>query len=162
MMPNYCQPIVEYSSEPLSVTTPSWIDVTRFTQSISWFAGTDQDLDAPQNGGATIVLKNGDRRFEPDYTGSPYYPNIVPLRPFRVSIITDGSTLRLAQGIERARRTAGRRFESCRGHSSTAAGSLRSRGGESACNPSASCGKMGNVRRAKRTPVLSPELDQAQ
>src|SRR3954447_6864986 len=97
MMPNYCQPIVEYSSEPLSVTTPTWIDVTRLTQSVSWFAGTGQDLDAPQNGGATIVLKNGDRRFEPDYTGSPYYPNIVPLRRFRVSIIADGSTLR--QGV---------------------------------------------------------------
>ena len=96
-MPNYCTPIVEYSLDPLSVTTPTWIDVTRFTQSVSWFAGTSEDLDQPQNGGCTIVLKNGDRRWEPDYSGSPYYPSVVPLRRFRISIVADGATLR--QGI---------------------------------------------------------------
>lgn len=97
MAAHYCTPLVEYSTDPLSVTTPTWIDVTRFAQSVSWFAGTDQDLDQPQNGGCTIVLKNGDRRFEPDYSGSPYYPNIVPLRRFRVSIVADGATTR--QGV---------------------------------------------------------------
>lgn len=96
-MPAYSQPIVEYSTDPLSVTTPTWLDVTRFVQSASWYAGTQQELAAPQNGGCTIVLKNGDRRFEPDYMGSPYYPNVVPLRRFRISIVADGATVR--QGI---------------------------------------------------------------
>jgi hypothetical protein len=94
---SYCTPIVEYSTDPLSVTTPTWQDVTRFVQSVSWFAGTDQDLDAPQSGGCTIVLKNGDRRFEPGYSGSPYYPSVVPLRRFRISIVADGATVR--QGV---------------------------------------------------------------
>jgi hypothetical protein len=96
-MPAYCQPLVEYSTDPLSDTTPTWQDVTRFVQDVSWFAGTGQDLDAPQNGGCAIVLKNGDRRFEPDYSGSPYYPNVVPLRRFRITVVADGATVR--QGI---------------------------------------------------------------
>jgi hypothetical protein len=96
-MPAYCQPLVEYSTDPLSDTTPTWIDISRFVQDVSWFAGTGQDLDAPQNGGCTIVLKNGDRRFEPDYVSSPLYPNVKPLRRFRISIVADGATVR--QGI---------------------------------------------------------------
>jgi hypothetical protein len=43
-MPAYCRPIVEYSTDPLSVTTPAWIGVTRFVQDVSWYSGTSQDL----------------------------------------------------------------------------------------------------------------------
>ena len=96
-MANYCTPLVEYSTDPLSVTTPTWIDVTRFVQDVSWYAGTATDLDDPQNGGCVIVLKNGDRRFEPDNPASPYYPNVKPLRRFRITITADGNTVR--QGI---------------------------------------------------------------
>lgn len=85
-MPNYLTRKVEFSVDPLSDTTPSWTDVTQYVQAVEWGGGVTKDTDSPQAGGATITLKNMQRRFEPDYTAGAYYPNIVPGRRFRLTM----------------------------------------------------------------------------
>lgn len=96
-MPAYAVAKVELSLDPLSDTTPAWTEVTRYCQGASWSSGKAKDLDDSQAGGATIVLRNDQRRFEPEYSGGAYYPNIRPMRRFRLSVVTSsGTTL---QGI---------------------------------------------------------------
>jgi len=92
---------LEFSVDPLSDTTPAWTDITRYVQAMSWFGGVQKDTDSPEAGGATFVLKNLQRRFEPEYTSGAYYPNIVPGRRFRVTITADG--VNYTQGIYYAR-----------------------------------------------------------
>lgn len=92
---------LEFSVDPLSDTTPAWTDVTRYCQAMTWFGGVQKDTDAPEAGGATFVLKNLQRRFEPEYTAGAYYPNIVPGRRFRVTVTADG--VNYTQGIYYAR-----------------------------------------------------------
>jgi hypothetical protein len=89
-MANYCQPKLEFSPDPLSVTTPTWVDVTSYAMSMSWANGTSSDLDQPQAGAATFTLKNTHRDFEPEYAGGRWAGNIVPLRRFRLSFTADG------------------------------------------------------------------------
>lgn len=96
-MPSYAACKLEFSPDPLSDTTPSWIDVTRYCQSAEWSSGKARDLDDSQAGSATFVLRNDQRRFEPEYTAGAYYPNIVPMRRFRLSIVTAAGTVQ--QGI---------------------------------------------------------------
>lgn len=96
-MPSYASAKVEFSPDPLSDVTPTWIDVSRFIQVVSWGSGKAKDLDDPTAGGASILLENDARRFEPEYVAGAYYPNIVPLRRFRISLVTSAGTTR--QGI---------------------------------------------------------------
>lgn len=96
-MPNYCQHKLEFSRDPLSDSTPTWIDISVFLIEANWSSGKAKDLDEPQAGGATFLLKNTNRRFEPAYAAGAYYPDIVPLRRFRWTIIADGVTY--PQGI---------------------------------------------------------------
>lgn len=62
-------PSLEFSADPLSDTSPTWIDVTSKLLSANWSDGRSNELDAPQAGAATFVLDNRDRRFEPEYAG---------------------------------------------------------------------------------------------
>ena len=79
---------LEFCQQPLSTSNAAatWIDVTTYCQGVSWTSGVSREFDDPQAGGATINLKNLQRRFEPDYTAGAYYPNIVPGRRFRVTV----------------------------------------------------------------------------
>lgn len=90
-MPAYATIKVEFSTNDLSVTSPTWKDVTRYCMSVDWSAGKQRDLDDPQAGGATIRLRNDQRRFEPEYAAGAYYPNIVPLRRFRLTVTAGGT-----------------------------------------------------------------------
>lgn len=92
---------LEFSVDPLSDTTPAWTNITQYVQAMSWFGGVSKDTDAPEAGGATFVLKNLQRRFEPEYASGAYYPNIVPGRRFRVTVTADG--VNYTQGIYYAR-----------------------------------------------------------
>lgn len=90
---------VEFSKDDLSVSNASavWTDISDRVLGIEWWGGKSNDLDAPTSGGATILLDNDDRRFEPDYSASPYYPAIQPDRRFRISITADA--VDYSQGI---------------------------------------------------------------
>ncbi len=90
-MPAYCTPRLLFSPDPLSVTASvNYYDVTTYLINAAWQSGTDRDLDEPEAGQATFVLKNTHRDWEPEYSGGRFYPNIVPMRRFIWSIIADG------------------------------------------------------------------------
>ena len=94
---NYAIAKLEFSTDPLSDTTPAWTNITTYCKSASWSSGVSRELDDPQAGGATFILKNLQRRFEPEYAAGAYYPNIVPGRRFRLTITADG--VNYSQGI---------------------------------------------------------------
>lgn len=82
---------VEFGLEALSDTTPTWVDISDRVESVTWKAGKDSDTDGLEPGEATIVIDNGDRFLEPDYSASPWYPNIRPLRRFRLTVTADAA-----------------------------------------------------------------------
>ncbi|HEY1249208.1 MAG TPA: hypothetical protein VGE97_09490 [Nitrososphaera sp.] len=65
-------------------------DVTAYVRDFSIQAGKGHELDPPQASLAHVTLDNRDRRFEPEYDGSPYYPDIQPLCPIRISAYYGG------------------------------------------------------------------------
>lgn len=64
----------------------SWTDVSAYLRSFHISRGRQYELNAMQAGTCDIVLKNLDRRFEPGYASSPYYPNIRPMVPVRLRV----------------------------------------------------------------------------
>lgn len=71
--------------------TPAWVDIStdrfvRFTVN----RGRQRELDRFMAGRVTIVLTNEDRAFDPTYTSSPFYPNILPMRRIRIRAIWNG------------------------------------------------------------------------
>lgn len=68
----------------------TWTDVSAYVRTVSISRGRSSELDSYQAGTASIVLSNADRRFDPDYTAGPYYPNVTPVRPVRIK---SGSTV---------------------------------------------------------------------
>jgi len=61
------------------------IDVTDKVLSYSINRGKSRQLDRYPAGKAAIVFDNNDRTFDPLYTGSPYYGQIIPRREVRIS-----------------------------------------------------------------------------
>jgi hypothetical protein len=71
---------------------PTWTDVTAYVEGFSVRRGRQTALDQMQTGTATVRLSNLDRRFDPSYTGSPYYPNLKRRRRVRIQAVWDGVT----------------------------------------------------------------------
>jgi len=63
-----------------------WVDVSERLQSISTDRGKSRQLDRFTAGQATITFINQDRAFDPTYTLSPFYGEIVPRRNVRISV----------------------------------------------------------------------------
>lgn len=82
----YVTPLLDFCTDPLSDVTPTWTSVTAYLLEAEWGAGKSSDMDAPQAGTATFRLDNRDRRFEPSYAAGAFYPNVVPLRRFRLRV----------------------------------------------------------------------------
>lgn len=53
-----------------------WVDISDYLMEGNGTRGKSGELDRFQAGSLDVLLDNGDRRFEPEYTGSPYYPDI--------------------------------------------------------------------------------------
>ena len=100
VFPNFvCE--IAWGSNP-GDTSPSWTDVSAYLRGFQISRGRQYELNQSQAGTCNIVLKNLDRRFDPTYTSSPYYPNIVPMVPVRISAVSLGVTYRLFTGyVER-------------------------------------------------------------
>lgn len=62
----------------------SWADITADFMSGSIRRGRNRELDRYQAGSATLVLRNEDRTYDPNYTGSPYNGSILPMRRMQV------------------------------------------------------------------------------
>jgi len=62
-----------------------YYDVTERVKSISIRRGKNRQLDQYDPGLANVVFNNDDRTFDPEYTDSPYYGQIIPKRALRIS-----------------------------------------------------------------------------
>lgn len=63
---------------------PTWTDISSYLRSFQTRRGRGDELDTFSAGTASFVLDNRDRRFDPVHTGSPYYPNVLPMRRVRI------------------------------------------------------------------------------
>lgn len=61
-----------------------WTDVTEWVRSVQTKRGRNSELDEFSTGTASIVLSNADRRFDPEYSSSPYFGAVTPGRPVRI------------------------------------------------------------------------------
>lgn len=89
---------IAFASNP-SDAAPVYTDVSRFVRDIEVERGRQHELDKMEAGTARITLKNLDRRFEPEYSGSPYYPNVLPMKPIRVRATLLSQTYTLFTGF---------------------------------------------------------------
>jgi hypothetical protein len=85
--------LFQLSTSPPS-GAPSWQDVTPYLVAGSFKRGRSFELDRVEAGTAEFRVLNIDRRFDPIYSGSPYYPNLVPLR--RVRLLAEWNGLNYA------------------------------------------------------------------
>jgi hypothetical protein len=63
----------------------TFYDITSRVRSYSIRRGKSRQLDTFQAGVASVVLNNNDRAFDPTFTASPFYGQIVPKREIRIS-----------------------------------------------------------------------------
>lgn len=87
---------IAFATDPAA--TPTWTDVTSYVQSVTWRRGRAHELDQYATGQLGLLLDNRDRRFEPEYAGSPYAPNVVPMRRVRVQAVHSAVTYPLFAG----------------------------------------------------------------
>ena len=62
-----------------------FFDVTDSVRNIAIKRGKNQSLDQYDAGLANVVFNNNDRTFDPEYSGSPFYGQIIPKRQIRIS-----------------------------------------------------------------------------
>ena len=62
-----------------------FFDVTDSVRSIAIKRGKDQGLDRYDAGLANVVFNNNDRTFDPEFSGSPFFGQIIPKRQIRIS-----------------------------------------------------------------------------
>jgi O-glycosyl hydrolase len=74
---------IAFASNP-NGSNPLWTDVTPYVMSLAARRGRSTELDRFEAGTCDIVFKNQDRRFDPLYAGSPYYPNVTTGKRMRV------------------------------------------------------------------------------
>lgn len=64
---------------------PLFYDVTNLVQSVAIQRGKNRQLDQYDQGLANVVFNNNLRTFDPEYTLSPYFGQIIPKRQIRIS-----------------------------------------------------------------------------
>lgn len=76
---------IDFAHGPLTaLASNTWTDITAYVFSFTTRRGRSDALGRMEAGTATVVLDNSDRRFDPTFTTSPYYPNVVPMRKIRI------------------------------------------------------------------------------
>lgn len=70
---------IAFQSNPL--TTPTWTDVSAYVLGFGYQRGRQRDLNRAETGTAYIYLNNEDNRFDPTYSGSPYWFSGVGMQP---------------------------------------------------------------------------------
>jgi hypothetical protein len=90
---------IAFGDPPLTaLASNTWTDVTAYVVSIHTRRGRADPLGRVEAGTAQLVLDNSDRRFDPTYASSPYYPNVVPMKKIRISATYLGITYRIYTG----------------------------------------------------------------
>jgi hypothetical protein len=77
-----------------------WIDVTdHLIDGLEVARGRNRSVDLFTAGTASFRLNNRDRTFDPTNRLSPYYGNLRPMRPVRITAVVNNSDVRLFQGF---------------------------------------------------------------
>src|SRR6266542_2762325 len=92
---------IDWTSNPLDLPS-NWTDVTSRVRGFSFNYGRQRELDRTEVGSGTILFKNLDRALDPSHTGSPYYPNVVPMRHVRIRSARRGLVYDVARGFIRS------------------------------------------------------------
>lgn len=80
------------------ISAYAWLDGNPGGQALSITRGRQFERDTMQAGTLTLLLDNRDRRFDPDNTASPYYPNVIPTRRINVRATFSSITYDLYTG----------------------------------------------------------------
>lgn len=91
------QVLVAFATAPLA--SPTYVDITAYVRSLRIRRGRNNELNRIETSTATLELDNADRRFEPFYSGSPYYPNVIPTRRIQIRAVWAGVTYYLFTGF---------------------------------------------------------------
>lgn len=75
----------QLDTSPYGLGGTIFFDVTSKVRSVAIKRGKNRQLDQYDQGLANIVFNNNDRTFDPEFTGSPYYGQIIPKRQIRIS-----------------------------------------------------------------------------
>lgn len=92
---------VAFASNPtdeVQVFTLVSSDTTGRQIEFSTKRGRQDELKNPETGTMLTSLYNQDRRFDPAYSLSPYFPNVLPVRQARLSAVWAGQTYYLFRG----------------------------------------------------------------
>lgn len=84
---------VAFENDPFTPVVKT--DISAYVISFTTRRGRQGDLSTFASGQATLVLDNRDRRFEPFFASSPYFPFVLPMRLLNISI-SDGTLFRVA------------------------------------------------------------------
>ena len=77
-----------------------WIDISQyFIDGLSISRGRNRAVDLFTAGTARFRLDNRDRTFDPTNTSGPFFGNLTPMRPVRISAIIEGTEVRLFVGF---------------------------------------------------------------
>jgi len=77
-----------------------WIDVSQyFIDGMQISRGRNRSVDLFTAGTATFRLDNRQRVFDPTNMLSPFFGNLTPMRPVRISAVVDGAVEQLFQGF---------------------------------------------------------------
>ena len=63
-----------------------FVDVSQWVRSVTVNRGKNRELEKVTAGSCSVTFDNNNRWFDPQFTGSPYYGNIVPKREIRISM----------------------------------------------------------------------------
>lgn len=83
--------ICQFSTANPTAATQTWNDITPYVLSFNINRGKQRSLDRFEAGTMALRLRNTDRRFDPTYTGGPYYGNLYPLRMIRFGFVINGT-----------------------------------------------------------------------
>src|SRR6185503_6046467 len=92
--------VVEFAptSSPLA-TSPTWVDITSYVQSLDIDRGFGDELDTVADAGTAVLLLDGsNRRFDPTYAAGPYFGNLKPGKQIRIRATWSGTTYDLFRG----------------------------------------------------------------
>jgi hypothetical protein len=89
---------VAFTTDPLAVT-PSWTDISAYVLEIpNITSGRSSEFTAISPSTMSVVLSNGDRRFDPEHAAGPYFGTLLPGRKIRVKVVYSAVTYYLFTG----------------------------------------------------------------
>lgn len=89
---------VAFQDNPLA--TPNWTDVSADVRGeITIRRGRATERDRIEAGTASLTLDNRSRKYDPNNTGSIYYPYVLPVRPIKIEATFNNVTYPLFRGF---------------------------------------------------------------